>query len=84
MIPGWKEMVQLASTQDPYQVWKLMFRAMDATSRPWYWKEHVRNATNIGNVIGTEWIDHDIDGTQVPPTCGDASWNDHQASPLGR
>ncbi|KAG6358498.1 hypothetical protein INS49_014382 [Diaporthe citri] len=45
----WKEMVKANTTQERYQVWKVMLQTMDPTSKPWYWKEDIQNATNVGN-----------------------------------
>lgn len=45
----WKEMVQPRNTKQPYQVWKIMFQTIDATSKPWYWKETIEDATARSN-----------------------------------
>ncbi|KAL2277577.1 hypothetical protein FJTKL_15328 [Diaporthe vaccinii] len=63
-----REMIKPDNTQEPYQVWKIMFQTMDPTTKPWYWMEDIQNVTDIGNSIGTqEKCSHNINGTQVPP-----------------
>lgn len=43
----WKELVKPNGTQEPYQVWKLMFQTMDNTSKPWYWKDTIAKPTTM-------------------------------------